>query len=381
MNKKKLLIFVDWYEPGYKGGGPIRSIANFVENMHGYYELFVFTSDRDHGDTGPYTDVVLDEWVSQSHSNVYYASCKSLSWRKIVAIINGITPDFVYVNSMYSLYFAIYPMLMKRLKLFDAKLVLAPRGMLQEGALVFKKKKKLLFLKTLNLLGVPKMVTGHATDEQEKADILQLLPSVKTVEVISNFSAKVITRPEYPDKQLNQVRAVFVSRISAKKNLQFLLSILLKLEPHIQFVLTIGGEVEDVNYWEECMQLVAKMPSNVRVDPIGPVRNADVAGLLQKHHIFVLPTLGENFGHAIFEALAVGRPVLISDKTPWRELERQKAGWDLSLTETKKIELVIEKVAAMEEDTFREWCDGALRIASKYVEANDNREQYLNLFN
>jgi len=27
-DKKKILVFIDWYLPGYKAGGPVRSMAN-----------------------------------------------------------------------------------------------------------------------------------------------------------------------------------------------------------------------------------------------------------------------------------------------------------------------------------------------------------------
>ena len=33
---KTILIFVDWFEPGYKGGGPIRSIAGFIHNLNNF---------------------------------------------------------------------------------------------------------------------------------------------------------------------------------------------------------------------------------------------------------------------------------------------------------------------------------------------------------
>ena len=33
MNKKKLLVFTDWYLPAYKAGGPVRSIANIVAHL------------------------------------------------------------------------------------------------------------------------------------------------------------------------------------------------------------------------------------------------------------------------------------------------------------------------------------------------------------
>ena len=49
-------------------------------------------------------------------------------------------------------------------------------------------------------------------------------------------------------------------------------------------------------------------------------------------HLFFLPTKSENYGHTIFESLSVGTPVLISNKTPWRDLSYYNAGWDISLS-------------------------------------------------
>ena len=54
MNKKKILLFTDWYEPGYKAGGPIQSTRNFVVAMHELYSISVITSDTDLGETKPY---------------------------------------------------------------------------------------------------------------------------------------------------------------------------------------------------------------------------------------------------------------------------------------------------------------------------------------
>jgi hypothetical protein len=33
MTKKKILVFVDWYLPGYKAGGQIRSVASMVGHL------------------------------------------------------------------------------------------------------------------------------------------------------------------------------------------------------------------------------------------------------------------------------------------------------------------------------------------------------------
>ena len=60
---KTIFLFADWYEPGYRAGGPIRSCVNFVRSMEGDYRIFVFTSDRDLGAAGPYPDIATDCWT------------------------------------------------------------------------------------------------------------------------------------------------------------------------------------------------------------------------------------------------------------------------------------------------------------------------------
>ncbi len=50
-------------------------------------------------------------------------------------------------------------------------------------------------------------------------------------------------------------------------------------------------------------------------------------GALLAAEAFILPSHQENFGIAVAEALAVGTPVLISDKVNiWREIEADNAG-------------------------------------------------------
>ena len=49
-----ILTITHYFQPGYKAGGPIRSLANFVEWLSGEFEIKIITSDRDLGDTQPY---------------------------------------------------------------------------------------------------------------------------------------------------------------------------------------------------------------------------------------------------------------------------------------------------------------------------------------
>jgi len=60
--KPVILTFVGCYLPGYRGGGPIRTIANMVDRLGDEFEFRIITMDRDLGDVKPYENVKVDSW-------------------------------------------------------------------------------------------------------------------------------------------------------------------------------------------------------------------------------------------------------------------------------------------------------------------------------
>ena len=110
------------------------------------------------------------------------------------------------------------------------------------------------------------------------------------------------------------------------------------------------------------------------------MRNNELAEILKQHHLFILPTTGENFGHSIFEALLCGRPVLISDQTPWLGLAAKKAGWDLPLAEPDKFTEAIEVAAGWDQNSFDAWAEGAWQYANAFIKNPEIHSQYLQLF-
>ena len=129
------------------------------------------------------------------------------------------------------------------------------------------------------------------------------------------------------------------------KNLGFALRILRRVDAEID--LTIHGPREHATYWSQCEALIERLPPNVQVSVGAAVEPGQVAGIMANHDLFFLPTLGENYGHVIAESLSVGTPVLISDQTPWRNLEADGFGWDVSLADETAFVNAIERVAAM----------------------------------
>ena len=95
--------------------------------------------------------------------------------------------------------------------------------------------------------------------------------------------------------------------------------------------------------------------------------------------MLILPTRGENFGHAIVEMLAASRPVLISDKTPWIDLESLGAGYSIPLNK----ELWVEKILVMlnwDENDFRKACSSALLYYQHKFNFDELKQKYLDMF-
>ena len=69
---RKILIITGRYLPGYRDGGPVRSIVNLTQWMGGEYDLRIMCLDRDHGDDRPYPDITAGEYNTVGSAKVWY---------------------------------------------------------------------------------------------------------------------------------------------------------------------------------------------------------------------------------------------------------------------------------------------------------------------
>lgn len=173
---------------------------------------------------------------------------------------------------------------------------------------------------------------------------------------------------------------VFISRIAPVKNLLYALEVLKNnhFEGLIEF--DIYGPDEDKNYWEKCKELITHLPSNIIVEYKGFVDPKDISTTLSNYHSFFLPTKGENFGHAIVEAMQVGLIPLISDKTPWINLENQKVGYSLSLDNKDAFVLAIKEMLSFSNDTFIANSSNVKRYIGEKIDTKKTLEEYKVLF-
>ena len=364
-----ILVLLGSYLPAYKAGGPIRSIENLVAAVGEEFHFRVVTSDRDLGDKLPFPGIVANRWVRVGHADVMYLRPGLPGFLGMYALLRSVDRNTVlYLNSFFARRFSMLALLMRWLNLCRMRsLVLAPRGEFSPGALQFKRTRKRLYIRISQWFSLYESLIWHASSDFEETDIRRQFPLSKRVTIaavipgleasdgkrqtsqiavasdLAGLAAPV--RREWRLKMPGELRAVFVSRLSRKKNLAGALKMLDGVSGDVCF--DICGPAEDADYWEECQGLIAALPANIHVQYCGQTEHAKIGQVFAEHDLFLFPTLGENYGHVICEALISGCPVLISDQTPWRNLEALGVGWDLPLSEPKRFREVLQQCVDM----------------------------------
>ncbi len=366
MQKKKVAILIDWYLPGNKAGGPVRSIYSLVNLLKNEFDFSIITTNYDLDSPTPYDGIKPDKWSEHNGVPVYYFSKDHLTGKTLLEVINSLAPDILYLNSFWSYYFAILPLRLKKHNKFKAKIVLAPRGMLGKGALSLKPLKKKLFLFLSKLRGLHKNIAFHATTSLEEKEIRQFFPASE-IKIAANLNATPALKERALIKNTGELKLVFLSRISRVKNLHFALQILSELKTEGIITYDIYGLIEDKAYWDECSAIIQKLPKNISVNYRGQLSFDKVQEVISRYHFLFLPTLNENFGHTIAESLLSGCPVIISDRTPWNDIEQNHCGYAIPLNEKNRFKKVLENAVEMNTADYKEMSENCLKFIGQKI--------------
>lgn len=378
MSKKKLSILIDWYLPGTKAGGPVRSIYSLISLLKDEFDIYLITTNRDLGSEETYRDVKANEWIKKDGVNYYYFSKDHLSKENLRGLLTEINSDVIYLNSFWSYWFSIFIVELKNKGELNCEVVLAPRGMLGKGALSIKSLKKKIYISLSKARSFYKNIHFHATDPQEEKDIKQFYPKAK-ITTLQNVNNAVAMEKE-KEKKPGQLSLFYLSRISKVKNLHYALDILARIERSV-IEYTIYGNIEEPEYWEECKEMIAKLPSHIKVHYKGELPFHSVQNTIVQHQYLFLPTTNENFGHSIVESLMSSCPVIISDRTPWNDVEKNNAGYALSLDNRTHFVKAIEDCATLNSSEYKKQSRAALDYINKKVNLPLIRQSYSKLFN
>lgn len=340
--KLKILTFSAYYLPGYKGGGPIKTIKNLIDNTQGSLSYKVVTSDRDLGDSQPYADIRLNTWNSLENSEIFYLRSGLKGLRRMLNIITKKDYDVLYLNSFFSPRFSLTPLLMS--KLTKKQVILGPRGEFSKGALSIKRPKKIVYISLFKLFRLQKSIVFQASSIYEKQDIIDTLGSNIDIYIAEDIGSQEFAE-DLTLKDQKWLKGVFISRISPKKNLLLALNLLKDINDSVSY--DIYGPIEDTHYWKQCENIISQLPSHIKVTYRGEIQPSEVIKTLSKYDFFFMPTQGENYGHVIAEALCAGLPLIISNRTPWRGLEQDNLGWDIDLDDIHGFRAAITKLSKL----------------------------------
>lgn len=311
-----VVVVAPHFPPAFRGGGPIRTLDAMLTGLTSEERaaVQVITSDRDSGATERLPGVVPNEWVRFSDTNVWYASVGTA--RKTLATawrLRGLRCEVLYLNSVFNITFGLMPVVLARLKWWRVqKIVIAPRGEFDPGAMELKASKKRAYLRAIRLSRLHNRVVWHASSATEAKHIRRTMPKACAIVVKENETALPprAARSQVPTSP--PVRLVYLGRISPKKRLH----ILLEAAQTVQGVhIDVYGPSDDAAYLRVCRDMA--IGCGTRVEFRGPVSPEKAREVFRDAHFACFPTSGENFGHVIAEALATGCPVMVADVTPW----------------------------------------------------------------
>jgi len=367
--KKRILVICNYYLPGYKSGGSLRTIVNTIERFKDKFDFSVITFDHD-GDRIRYETVKINEWNNINGIQVFYLSKDKITFSELRKLILNSCADSIYLNSSFST-LSLMTLVLRKLKLIPyLPVILAPEGELAEGALQLKSAKKNVFIKFAKVTQLYKDIIWKATAEPEKQEIRKIKGSGGTILIAPNMPARHLfenyNQDSKPVKIVGEAKMVFLSRYMRTKNLKWLLENVSGVKGKL--TIDIFGPIEDFTYWKESQKTIKKLPENIKVEYKGAVKHNEVVAKLFEYHFFILPTLGENFGHVFIEALSAGCPLVISDRTPWHNLEKKHIGWDLPLEKPHQWVEVVNECISYNQATYTISSSNARMFAKNWLE-------------
>jgi hypothetical protein len=387
LKEKNILIFIDWFLPGYKAGDPISSNANLIAHLNNEIKFYVITRNTDYCETEPYKNITSNTWYAHSiGAKVYYISKTKLSLKTIIDISKNIQFDTIFINGIYSWYFSLFPLLwFKYIK--RKELIVSAGGMLSDRTFSSKKLKKKLFYYFARTMGLYNHVVIHATNEDEALQIRNNINFKGEIKIAPNLPPKTKTALQTKTKTNGELKLISIARISPEKNTLFALNILLaysemsKSDP-IHFVFDLYGTIYNESYWEECKSVIAARPSYIIINFKGALEKEKITETIADYHFLFMPSQGENYGHSMVESLIHGKPIIISNRTPWKNLQGRHSltvgpnssnhpssvGWDLPLESPECFVEVIKYCVNMGQEEYDAMSLRAFNYAKRITE-------------
>ncbi|MBN8806911.1 MAG: glycosyltransferase [Sphingomonas sp.] len=335
-NRPVILTLLGVFQPGFDATGPNQSLLRMVDALSDLFRFRIVSMRLGSEPTGQWTTLHGVDRIALSRD-----AFGATGLRRLLAT----TPyDLLVSNGMFDMELTVPALVQRRLGLIPRRpMMVAPRGEFSPGAFALKHGRKSLFLKVARFGGLLTDVAIQATTLEEGEYLRRALIGTGPILLGPNIRPLAPMPPRGDEIAGGRLRVAFLSRIDRKKNLTLALDILGRAGIPIDF--DIYGPVTDEAYWTECKVAIAGAPPTLSVNVHGAIAQNNVVATLAGADLFLLPTMGENFGHAIVDAMSAGTPVLLSDQTPWRGLATNGIGWDIPLDRPQDFVVAVRVLA------------------------------------
>lgn len=317
----KVLIINPYYIPGYRSGGPQRTVENLVEFFGETNDIYILTQDHDFESSDHYDGIINNTWINVGKAKVMYVSEKDFLWKALRKVYDEF--DTIYSCGLFEQNSVSLLLIHRFKRKKDKRVFIAPMGVFSEGAFYNKSHvKKRAFITTYKVIGAFKNIIWSFTTEEEVRLAEQVIGGTIDNYIVAEDLPRKVDFEKYRKqlenykKEVGKLKLVYISRIPPKKNLLYALK-LLNFEYEGELSYDIYGVKEDESYWQECEREIQHLPDNVHVNYRGELKPEQVIDTFGEYDAFLLPTKGENYGHIIYEALCAGCIPIISDLTPW----------------------------------------------------------------
>ncbi len=373
-DKRKVLMLTDWFAPAFRAGGPIKSCNNIVKSLGSDLNIKVLTSIYDLGDVK--LSVTKNKWTPYQQASVFYAGSFIEYTRKMIGVFLFWRPHKIHINGIFSIKSSIIPLIVTKLSGQRNKVILSLRGMLMPSALHIKSKKKRIYLKIAKSLGLFKNITVHTTNMDELELSKTTLASFRNV-TLPNLPEYTNQSISFKHKAQGVLDIVIVGRVHEIKNIHLLATFLTHVSGKTHT--TLIGHLENIEYLRTIEQSFERLQQH-EFRYLGEVNGQEVKEIIKQNHMLFLPSQSENYGHAIVESLSQNRPVIISDKTPWQNLETHNAGFSLDLKDEDSFIQALQKMVDLNQAEFNNYMSGAKNYCDEVVFKNQTKDDYLALY-
>jgi glycosyltransferase involved in cell wall biosynthesis len=202
--------------------------------------------------------------------------------------------------------------------------IVSPRGMLSEWALAWRGWKKRVAWIAHQRRDLETAAALHATSDLELEEIRAAGIAVP-VAVVPNGVDVPPLASSTPATAGRTRRFLFLSRIHPKKGLETLIEAWRVARPE-GWELVIAGP-DEAGHRAAVEKRARALGPGSAVRFQGAVPDGAKWALYGEADVFVLPTLSENFGVVVAEALASGVPVITTRAAPWGVLAERDCGW------------------------------------------------------